>query len=106
MNLDNDLKRALRRESPPAGFAERLMARIDAAPGVNGTNGRLKPAATWWRAAAASVTLAALLGGFATHRVIERRRGERAREELLRALSIAAEKVQYAQQEVRGIGSR
>ncbi|HUP61669.1 MAG TPA: hypothetical protein VNA69_14760 [Thermoanaerobaculia bacterium] len=110
MNLENDLKRALRRQSPPAGFASRVMEKVDAendvAPGFSRAKGGLKRAPTWWRAAAASFTLAALLGGFVTHRVVERRRGERAREELLRALSIAAEKVSYAQQEVRGIGSR
>ncbi|HEX2122041.1 MAG TPA: hypothetical protein VHL59_10405 [Thermoanaerobaculia bacterium] len=104
MNLENDpstalrtsLKRALRREAPPAGFAGRVMERIERPP-------RTRP--VWWRAAAASLTLAAVLGGYVTHRVVEQRRGERAREEVLRALSIAGEKVRYAQQEVRDIGS-
>ena len=59
----------------------------------------------WWRAAAASVTLAAILGGYATHEVAEHRRGERAREQVLTAMRIAGEKVRYAQQEVRGIGT-
>lgn len=97
MNLENDLKRALRRESPPAGFAARVMARIEQ------PEPRRRP--VWWRAAAASVTLAVLLGGYTTHRVVEQRRGERAKEELLKAMSIASEKVRYAQQEVRAIGS-
>jgi hypothetical protein len=59
----------------------------------------------WWRAAAASLTLAAILGGYATHRVAEHRRGERAKEQVLTAMRIAGEKVRYAQQEVRGIGT-
>ncbi len=98
MNLESDLKHALRRESPPAGFAGRVMARIEQAE-----QPRRRP--VWWRAAAASVTLAILLGGYGTHRAYEQRKGERAREELLRAMSIASEKVKYAQDEVRGIGS-
>jgi hypothetical protein len=101
MNLENDLERALRRKDAPAGFADRVMQRIDRDRGE-------VPAAkrpTWWRAAAASFTLAALLGGYATHRVVEHRRGERAKEQVLTAMRIAGEKVRYAQQEVRGIGS-
>lgn len=98
MNLDSDLKHALRRESPPAGFADRVMARIEQAE-----QPRRRP--VWWRAAAASVTLAILLGGYGTHRAYEQRKGERAKDELLRAMSIASEKVKYAQDEVRSIGS-
>jgi hypothetical protein len=97
MNLDDDLKRALRRQAPPPGFAERVMQHIERAETPQ------RP--TWWRTAAASVTLAAMLGGYATHRVVEHRRGERAKEQVLTAMRIAGEKVRYAQQEVRGIGS-
>jgi len=105
MNLDNDLKRAMRRESPPAGFAERVMQRVrsGAAPASGAEARRPKrPPLHWWRAAAASVTLAVVLGGYAVHR---QREGERAREQVLRAMSIASEKVAYAQQQVRDIGS-
>ncbi len=108
MNLSNDpsaslrtsLKRALRRESPPAGFAGRVMERIE--------RGDVRPRPARWRAAAASLTLVVLLGGYATHKVAEQRREERerAREQVLRAMTIAGEKVRYAQQEVRAIGSR
>lgn len=97
MNLDDDLKRALRRQAPPPGFAERVMQNIG--------NAEEAKRPTWWRTAAASFTLAAMLGGYATHRVVEHRRGERAREQVLTAMRIAGEKVRYAQQEVRGIGS-
>ena len=98
MNLENDLKRALRRQSPDAGFAGRVLSRIERAETT-----RRRP--VWWRAAAASVTLATLLGGYTTYRVVEHRRGERAKQQLLTAMRIASEKVNYAQQEVRGIGS-
>lgn len=109
MNLENDpsaslatsLKRALRRESPPAGFAGRVMERIE-----RGDTRRPRPAR--WRAVAASLTLAILLGGYGTHKLAEQRReeGERARQQVLQAMTIAGEKVRYAQQEVRAIGSR
>ena len=97
MSLENDLRNALRRESPPAGFASRVLQRIEHehAPKRN----------RWWRAVAASVTLTALLGGWAAHTVHERREGERARDQVLLALKIAGEKVRYAQQEVRTIGT-
>lgn len=97
MNLEDDLKRALRRKAPDPGFAGRVLARIDR------TERRRRP--VWWRAAAASVTLATMLGGYGTWRVIEHRRGERAKEQLLQAMRIASEKVSYAQREVRTIGT-
>jgi hypothetical protein len=55
-----------------------------------------------WRNVAASLTLTAVLGGWAAHSVYERRQaeGERAREQVLLALRIAGEKVRYAQHEV------
>ena len=108
MTLENDLKRALRRQSPAPGFAGRVMQRIENGenpPEELRGNPRNPRNFVWWRAAAASVTLAALLGGYATHRVVEHRRGERAKEQVLTAMRIAGEKVRYAQQEVRGIGT-
>ena len=97
MNLENDLRRALRKESPPPGFASRVMANIER------SETRRRP--VWWRAAAASVTLAAVLGGYTVHHVRTVREGERAKEQVLQAMKIANEKVRYAQQEVREIGS-
>lgn len=97
MNLENDLKRALHREPPPAGFAGRVMERIEREQ----HQPRRRP--VWWRAAAASVLFAVAVGG--GYRLHEIRKGERAKEELLRAMSIASEKVRYAQQQVREIGS-
>ena len=97
MNLENDLKRALRRESPAPGFAGRVLQRIE--------EGEPRKRPVWWRTAAASIALAALLGGYATHKIVEHRRGEHAKEQVLTAMRIAGEKVRYAQQEVRQIGS-
>jgi len=97
MNLENDLKRALRAESPAPGFASRVMERIE--------REQTRKPHRWWRAVAASLTLTAVLGGWAAHQVHQRREGERAKEQVLLALRIAGEKVRYAQTEVRDIGS-
>jgi len=97
MNLENDLRRALRRESPPAGFAGRVMQRIEHAE-----HERPRSRPMWWRAAAATVMLAAVLGGYRIHEI---RKGEQAKEQILRAMSIASEKAAYAQKQVREIGS-
>jgi hypothetical protein len=102
MNLENDLKRTLQRESPPDGFAQRVMQRIER-QGEEADAPRRRP--VWWRAAAASVTLGVLLGGYATHKAVEHRRGEHAKEQVLEAMRITSEKMRYAQQEVRAIGS-
>jgi hypothetical protein len=106
MNLENDLKHALHRESPPAGFAGRVMQRIEVEDRQSGlSSGQTRSSVHhWWRAAAASVILAAALGGYRIHE-IRQERGERAKEQVLRAMSIASEKVRYAQQQVRDIGS-
>jgi anti-sigma-K factor RskA len=108
MNLENDLKRVLRRESPPAGFAGRVMQRIeveDRRSRLSGKGQARLPVLHRWRAAAASVALVAALGGYTAHRVIEQRRGEYAKEQVLEAMRIASEKVRYAQEEARAIGS-
>ena len=98
MNLENELRRALRRQAPAPGFAGRVLQRIGEEPMRT-----RKP--MWFRAVAASFTLAVILGGYATHKVVEHRRGEHAKEQVLTAMRIAGEKVRYAQQEVRGIGT-
>lgn len=96
MNLEQELKRVLGRQSPPPGFASRVMQRIER---------ERTPRRGWWRAVAASLTLTAVLGGWAAREVHQRREGERAKEQVLLALRIAGEKVRYAQHEVRDIGS-
>ncbi|MEA2489342.1 MAG: hypothetical protein QOH21_1134 [Acidobacteriota bacterium] len=100
MSLDHDLKNALRRQAPPAGFADRVLAHIER---EEARKTPLRP--FWWRAAAASVLLVLLGGGYAAHEIAQQREGERARAQVLQALQIAGEKVRYAQQEVREIGS-
>lgn len=100
MNLEDDLRRALRRESPAPGFASRVLQRIE--------TDRVPKRRQWWRAVAASLTLTVLLGGWGAVQIHRQRvrEGERAKEQVLTALRIAGEKVRYAQSEVRTIGSQ
>jgi hypothetical protein len=103
MNVESDLRHALRRERPAPGLAERVLAR--AAQEQHVATVRSRPRR--WRALAASLLLTTVVGGWAAHGVAERRReaGERARDQLLVALRITSAKVREAQHEVHEIGS-
>jgi hypothetical protein len=98
MNIETELHETLRRESPPAGFADRVLDRI-------ARDERQRRAPMRWRAIAASVALAAIVGGWGAHehalRVAE---GEHARDQVLLAMRIAGSKVKYAQDQVKEIG--
>ena len=103
MDIESDLKRALQRESPPEGFAQRVMARVgERRPRRSGQARRLSS----MRAVAAGLLLTAIVGGWAAHQEIRRREGERARDEVMLALRIAGAKVHNAQEQIREIGNR
>jgi hypothetical protein len=100
MNLEYELKQALRRREPPAGFTERVMAAVE-------RDGAVTPRRRPWHALAAAALFAAIVGGAATVRVIEERReGERAKEEVMTALRIAGAKLHDARVHVREISER
>ena len=115
--LDDELRRVLRREDPPAGFAERVMERVNekqpACPErvERVERARLAPAARPWvmRWAAAAVLVAALGGGYQYRAVQkardERARGEAAKEQVMQALRLAGAKLQLVQATVKEIGS-
>jgi hypothetical protein len=107
MNLENELRDSLRRKSPAPGFAGRVLARIEQDDARSSGVPKATDHGRRWRAVAASMTLAAVLAGYASHRIVEQRRieGEFARDQVLLAMRIAGEKVRYAQQEVRAIGT-
>lgn len=97
MDLEEQLRRALRPKNPPAGFASRVIKRTltrRAAPPSPAKRERAL------RAAAAAIMLTALLGAWTAYEIA----GERAREKVLLALHIAGSKVRYAQTQVHGIG--
>ena len=93
MSLENELRQALRRVPAPEGFAERVMARLN--------EPRREPRPVWWRAIAATLLLGAIIGSWGVHETLERRRGERARDQVLLALRIAGTHVARAQHEAR-----
>ena len=104
--LDDELRRVLRREDPPAGFADRVMHRI----GETRVDEHVPMAAqSAWRWAAAAV-LVATLGGGLQYRTIQKEREERARGEaavaqVMDALRLAGSKLQKVQATVKEIGS-
>ena len=93
MSLENELRQALRRVPAPEGFAERVLARVG--------EPHREPRPAWWRAVAATLLLGAILGGWGAHQTMQRREGERAREQVLLALRIAGTHVARAQHEAR-----
>jgi hypothetical protein len=94
MNTPRQLRSALRRKPAPEGFAERVVARLEAAPERRAN----------WLPAAAVILL--LIGGGGAWRAVEgertRREGERAKEQLMLALTITAEKTNDAKRALEG----
>jgi hypothetical protein len=87
MNIEEQLKDALRREPPPAGFADRVMARIANDTRVVPLQRRLPV----WRAVAAAALLVLVgLGAVIEH----------AKRQALLAMQITSAKVAHAQREV------
>jgi hypothetical protein len=94
--LESRLRAALRRQAPPAGFAERVLSQVEAEAA------RPRPAARWGRsrvrvfAAAAALLLATGLG-IAHHERRAERRNRAALAKALTALSLAAEHLDRTQ---------
>jgi hypothetical protein len=90
--LEETLKQALRREEPPAGFAGRVLARV--------TPPAPQPMA-WMRWAFAAALPLVLLMAF-QYNAEQRRRaeGEAAKAQMLTALRITADKLEYAREKV------
>ena len=100
MDIEEQLRSALRRESPPAGFAQRVLTEANRGP---------RPEArgvSHWRAAAAVFMLTVVIGAWSARQIERRREGERARDQVMLALHIAGAKVHYAQTQVHEIGSK
>jgi hypothetical protein len=100
MNLDRELRAALRRREPPPGFAERVLARVAAEREAK----RIWSFGWFWRPgfvrfALASLLIVALtLGGVLEYR---RRQGEIAKARLVLALYIAGAKLSFAQEKTQ-----
>ena len=98
MSLETDLKNALRRVPAPEGLAERVLAGVRGGQTIASVPGKARLPVLH---IAATLLLAAILGGWGAHERMERRReGERARQQVLLALRIAGSKVAHARHEV------
>jgi hypothetical protein len=99
MNFEDEIRAALRRQEPPAGFAERVLARTGAAgetPRATPIRRSVRP--PWIRWAAAMAACAVLSAGAWGYRYYQ---GERAKAQVILALRITANKLNKAQQRVR-----
>jgi hypothetical protein len=102
--LDDALKQALRRQEAPAGFTQRVMARVaaqDSAPRPvrdSWLSLFMQPVVRW--AALAAVATAMILGVhiYNVHR--EQAAGEAAKQRLMLALRVAGSKLQLARAKV------
>ena len=101
MNLDDELRSALQRQEPPPDFAERVMARVAAAPARQAPRLWFRLPATRWAMAMAATVLLAV--GCLEYRRYE---GERAKSQVLLAVRIAASKLNKAQRKVQMISHR
>lgn len=114
MSLEQDLRRALRKESPPAGFAERVAERAtregsqaSAVPDkLTGPGTRQRPVV--WLALAATLVLA-VSGAWLYERQraeAEVRAAEQAAEQVELALRITGEKLFEVQTKLATLGNR
>ena len=92
--LENELKSAMGRREAPAGFTDRVMARIPPP--------KRRAWSHSWFAAAAAALIAIFGSGAYEYQKAERmrREGERAKAELVMALEIASEKLQHTRVKV------
>jgi hypothetical protein len=116
--LEDELRKALRREEPPAGFAERVLAAVEAEK----ERASLAPPAStktggWWRglfpqfplrlaAGCAAALMIAAVGLEYRAQYQERARAEEAKEQVMTALRIAGTKIRFAQDTIHRISSR
>jgi len=95
-SLEDELRSALKRREPSPDFADRVLARVAAAPARRGP----QPWMRWVAGMAAALLLAA--GGL-EYRQYE---GERAKDQVLLAVKIAGSKLNKAQKKVQMISHR
>ena len=94
MNIEHDLKRALRRQPAPPDFADRVLARID--PQAASAVSRRSPVRQWLVAAAAAALVATGAARYYAYQqtVAE---AERVQQDVRLALQITSEKLALVQ---------
>jgi hypothetical protein len=101
--MEDELRQALQRHSPPEGFAERLLA--EAARRPAGAKGRRAFGWSAWRwASVAALVLAMIAGVRYQSQRMEAARGMAAKEQLVLALRITAAELQFVEEKVLEIG--
>jgi hypothetical protein len=98
-SLEDELRSALRRREPQPDFAERVLARVAAAP-VSRMSRVSQPWVRWVAAIAAALLLA--VGGLEYRQY----QGERAKDQVLLAMRIAGSKLNKAQKKVQMLAHR
>jgi hypothetical protein len=100
--LENHLRRALRREPPPDGFAARVVAAAEARAARRASRWDWLRPFTARRAAVAAACLLLLAAGLAMEQRRQReiRAGEAAKEQVMLALRIAGARLHVAQAKV------
>ncbi len=102
--LEDELRNAMRREEPPEGFAERVLARASEKRQSVWTGVFASRQLRW--ALAGALCLVLVVSGVEYKRAKEERaRGEAAKEQLMLALRITADKLQLVQEKVQQHGS-
>jgi hypothetical protein len=103
MNLEHELRTALRRREPPAGFEDRVLTRLHAEPG----SGPARQLLAWiriclnpriWAPALAALALLLLVAGQIRQQRRQEALAEQAGRQVIYALDLAASKLSYAQQ--------
>ena len=97
--FEEQLKNALRRESPSSGFASRVQARVARETKASPRRWLWFPRKRW---AVAFALCVAVIGGLEYRRVEEEKlRGEAARQQVMVALRLASSKIQFVQSKVQ-----
>ena len=99
MNLDDELRAALRREEPSPGFAQRVVTRAQSSPATKAAIPIFQPVRLprmMWAAAMAAM----LVIGFAATSEYRQMKAERAAHEAVMALRIAANKLNMTRDKV------
>jgi type VI protein secretion system component VasF len=104
-NFEDDLRQALRRKAPPEGFSERVLERAGSHPvrSPQLKRGSWFPIPRW---AVAAALVLCVVGGFELHRQRQHRvEGELAKQQVILALKITAEELQFAQKKIEELNS-
>jgi hypothetical protein len=86
--FEDELRDVLKPVEPPAGFTQRVLARVEA---------RHRRRHLWWLAAAALLVVTL---GVGYQRDLERRRGLEAKEKLMRSMEITGEHLRNIQKNI------